>query len=62
MKEKIKTLSFATRAIHCGQEPDPLTGAVTVPILSNVHLRSAGNRRAQRIRILPCVESYAHAP
>ena len=27
-----KTLGFATRAIHCGQEPDPLTGAVTVPI------------------------------
>jgi cystathionine gamma-lyase/cystathionine beta-lyase/cystathionine gamma-lyase/homocysteine desulfhydrase len=24
--------SFATRAIHDGQEPDPLTGAVTVPI------------------------------
>jgi cystathionine beta-lyase/cystathionine gamma-synthase len=23
---------FATRAIHTGQEPDPLTGAVTVPI------------------------------
>jgi cystathionine gamma-lyase/cystathionine beta-lyase/cystathionine gamma-lyase/homocysteine desulfhydrase len=23
---------FATRAIHAGQEPDPLTGAVTVPI------------------------------
>src|SRR5215831_7413315 len=23
---------FATRAIHIGQEPDPLTGAVTVPI------------------------------
>jgi cystathionine gamma-lyase/cystathionine beta-lyase/cystathionine gamma-lyase/homocysteine desulfhydrase len=23
---------FATRAIHVGQEPDPLTGAVTVPI------------------------------
>jgi cystathionine beta-lyase/cystathionine gamma-synthase len=23
---------FATRAIHSGQEPDPLTGAVTVPI------------------------------
>src|SRR6266446_8097143 len=23
---------FATRAIHHGQEPDPLTGAVTVPI------------------------------
>src|SRR5579859_4027276 len=27
-----KPLGFATRAIHCGQEPDPLTGAVTVPI------------------------------
>jgi len=27
-----KSLGFATRAIHCGQEPDPLTGAVTVPI------------------------------
>ncbi len=28
----IKTFGFATRAIHSGQEPDPLTGAVTVPI------------------------------
>ena len=28
----IKPLGFATRAIHTGQEPDPLTGAVTVPI------------------------------
>jgi cystathionine beta-lyase/cystathionine gamma-synthase len=27
-----KNLGFATRAIHSGQEPDPLTGAVTVPI------------------------------
>ncbi len=27
-----KEQGFATRAIHCGQEPDPLTGAVTVPI------------------------------
>jgi cystathionine beta-lyase/cystathionine gamma-synthase len=25
-------IGFATRAIHVGQEPDPLTGAVTVPI------------------------------
>jgi cystathionine beta-lyase/cystathionine gamma-synthase len=30
MKEK--KLGFATRAIHAGQEPDPLTGSVTVPI------------------------------
>ena len=28
----IKPHGFATRAIHVGQEPDPLTGAVTVPI------------------------------
>jgi cystathionine gamma-lyase/cystathionine beta-lyase/cystathionine gamma-lyase/homocysteine desulfhydrase len=27
-----KQFGFATRAIHSGQEPDPLTGAVTVPI------------------------------
>lgn len=26
------TLQFATRAIHAGQEPEPATGAVTVPI------------------------------
>src|ERR1700736_2853488 len=30
--KKNKQSGFATRAIHCGQEPDPLTGAVTVPI------------------------------
>jgi cystathionine beta-lyase/cystathionine gamma-synthase len=30
--KKNKELGFATRAIHCGQEPDPLTGSVTVPI------------------------------
>jgi cystathionine beta-lyase/cystathionine gamma-synthase len=27
-----REIGFATRAIHVGQEPDPLTGAVTVPI------------------------------
>ncbi len=30
--KKHKQPGFATRAIHTGQEPDPLTGAVTVPI------------------------------
>ena len=30
--KKNKEAGFATRAIHCGQEADPLTGAVTVPI------------------------------
>ncbi len=29
---KNKQLGFATRAIHTGQEPDPETGSVTVPI------------------------------
>src|SRR5271157_4421141 len=30
--KKNRQAGFATRAIHHGQEPDPLTGAVTVPI------------------------------
>src|SRR6202795_676696 len=30
--KKNKRPGFATRAIHDGQEPDPLTGAVNVPI------------------------------
>ena len=30
--KKNKQPGFATRAIHAGQDPDPLTGAVTVPI------------------------------
>jgi cystathionine beta-lyase/cystathionine gamma-synthase len=30
--KKNKKAGFATRAIHDGQEPDPLTGAVSVPI------------------------------
>lgn len=32
MKKNNQKFGFATRAIHSGQEPDPLTGAVTVPI------------------------------
>jgi cystathionine beta-lyase/cystathionine gamma-synthase len=31
-QNETKTLGFATRAIHVGQDPDPLTGSVTVPI------------------------------
>src|SRR5215472_17353181 len=30
--KKEKEQGFATKAIHVGQEPDPATGAVTVPI------------------------------
>lgn len=37
---KKRQLSFATRAIHDGQEPDPLTGAVNVPIyLSSTYVQ-----------------------
>jgi len=34
MKKKNNKHGFATRAIHDGQEPDPSTGAVTVPIFA----------------------------
>jgi cystathionine gamma-lyase/cystathionine beta-lyase/cystathionine gamma-lyase/homocysteine desulfhydrase len=37
---KKQQLGFATRAIHDGQEPDPLTGAVNVPIyLSSTYVQ-----------------------
>jgi len=32
MKGDPKKLGFSTRAIHAGQEPDPATGAINVPI------------------------------
>ena len=31
-EEELEALAFETRAIHAGQEPDPATGAVSVPI------------------------------
>src|SRR5918996_1202879 len=31
-EEEVEALAFETRAIHAGQEPDPATGAVSVPI------------------------------
>src|SRR5579863_3893868 len=34
MSAKKNSKGFATRAIHVGQEPDPSTGAVTVPIFA----------------------------
>ena len=36
MKGDPKTRGFSTRAIHAGQPPDPVTGAVAVPIYQNV--------------------------
>src|SRR5207302_4403947 len=41
--KKTKELGFATRAIHSGQEPDPLTGAVTVPIYPTSTYVQQGN-------------------
>lgn len=32
MKGDWTTRGFSTRAIHAGQQPDPATGSVTVPI------------------------------
>jgi len=38
--KKTRQPGFATRAIHDGQEPDPLTGAVNVPIyLSSTYVQ-----------------------
>jgi cystathionine beta-lyase/cystathionine gamma-synthase len=38
--KKNKDFGFATRAIHSGQEPDPLTGAVNVPLyLSSTYVQ-----------------------
>src|SRR5690348_9350998 len=34
VQPKNKSMGFATKAIHVGQEPDPSTGAVTVPIFA----------------------------
>ncbi|MCW2524576.1 MAG: metB, partial [Frankiales bacterium] len=33
---------FNTRAIHAGQEPDPLTGAVVVPIYQTSTYKQVG--------------------
>ena len=38
--KKNKQAGFATRAIHDGQQPDPLTGAVNVPMyLSSTYVQ-----------------------
>ena len=45
MSTKNKVLGFATRAIHTGQSPDPVTGAVMVPItLASTYAQSAPGR------------------
>ena len=42
---------FETRAIHAGQEPDPLTGAVVTADPPRLDLRARGGRRAQGLRV-----------
>jgi O-acetylhomoserine/O-acetylserine sulfhydrylase-like pyridoxal-dependent enzyme len=43
-------MKFSTKAIHAGQEPDPTTGAVSVPIYqTSTYARRA--RAAQRLRV-----------
>src|SRR5882672_7732428 len=51
------TMNFSTKAIHAGQEPDPTTGAVSVPIYqTSTYARKAlvntrgSNTREHRIR------------
>src|ERR1043165_3410537 len=38
-------MGFATKAIHAGNEPDPTTGAVTVPIYQPSAYRQDGRGR-----------------
>ena len=51
---KSKVPGFATTCIHAGQEPEPLTGAVTVPIFqtSTFVQEAFGLRRKQMRRVL----------
>ena len=43
------TVNFNTRAIHVGQEPDPETGAVNVPVfLTSTYAAGVGRRRQVR--------------
>ena len=55
-----KDLGFATGAIHAGQEPDPLTGAVTVPIYptSTYAQQGIGEHKGTNIRVC----RIPHAP
>ncbi len=42
MSKNNKSLGFATRAIHAGQEPDPTTGAIMTPVyLTSTYVQSS---------------------
>jgi cystathionine gamma-synthase len=58
---RLASMRFETRAIHAGQEPDPLTGAVTVPIYqtSTYAQRAVGEGRYDYSRTAnPTREAY----
>ena len=44
-----KNAGFATRAIHVGQPPDPLTGAVNVPLYLTSTYAQKETRRGARV-------------
>jgi len=48
-----RNLDFATRCVHAGQEPDPTTGAVMMPIYATLDLRAAEPGREQRATTTP---------
>ena len=50
---KPNRLDFATRCIHAGQEPDPTTGAVMMPIYATSTYVQQTPGRAQGLRIRP---------
>ena len=49
---------FATRAVHAGQVPEPLSGAVMTPDLPDLDLRAGGPRPPQGLRVRPDPESH----
>ena len=42
-------MKLATKIIHAGAEPDPSTGAIMTPHLSNFYLCAGGAGKKQRI-------------
>ena len=52
---------FATRAIHAGQDPDPLTGAVIVPIYqTSTFAQDVRRRDPRRVRLFPRRQPHPH--
>ena len=56
-----RPMGFSTDCIHAGNEPDPATGAVSVPDLPDLDLRAGGARQAQGLRVRAHAEPDARA-